>query len=66
MFQFRDLINAHVSSWAGRAHVLDDMRLPAWLDRRLHMNRKQDLAKLRRVERSGKRPMVGKDAKQDR
>ncbi len=66
MFRFRDLINAHGSSWAGRAHVLADIRLPAWLDRRLRWNRKQDAAELERVERAGQRPMVGKDAAKDR
>ena len=66
MFQLRDLLTSHFSGWVGKAHAIDDIRLPAWLDRRLGWNRRRDLEQLRRVERSAERPPVGKDATRDR
>lgn len=66
MFQLRDLLTSHFSSWAGRAHAIDDIRLPAWLDRRLGWNRRRDLEEFQRVERAVERPPVGKDPTQDR
>ena len=66
MFQLRDLLNAHFSGWVGTAHAIDDIRLPAWLDRRLGWNRRRAIEVLERVERPGECPPVGKDATKDR
>jgi len=64
MFQFRDLLGAHFSARAG-AHAFDAIRLPTWLERRLHWNAASDERHHRRVERSAQKPPVGKDAKTD-
>ncbi len=66
MFQLRDLINAHFASWAGRAHAIDSIRLPAWLDQHLGWNRRRDVEDFERVERSAEHLPVGKDATKDR
>jgi len=66
MFWLRDLLTAHFSGWAGRSHVLDAIRLPAWLDRHLGWNHRRDLEEAQRVERSAERSPVGKDASVDR
>ena len=65
MFQLRDLLTAHFSGWVGRAHAIDSVRLPAWLDRRVGWNRRRDKELLERVERSAERPPAGKDASKD-
>lgn len=66
VFYLRDLLNAHFSSWTGRAHAIDSIRLPGWLDRRLGWNRQRDLEEFQRVERSAEQPPIGKDASKDR
>ena len=51
---------------AGRAHVLDDIGLPRWLERRLGSANPRDLRRFHRAERMEMKPDVDKDATRDR
>jgi hypothetical protein len=65
MFMLRSILTAHVSAWAGRMDILDDVWLPKWLDRRVRWSENRDRARFLRAERAREQDPIGKDATKD-
>ena len=61
----RDVLTAHFSAWLGRMSILDEITLPAWLDRRWRVSERRDRGRFLRVERAVESEPVGKDASKD-